>query len=106
MSAQPQQSDSVRGRSLVARELGGGIGYRPQEEILSFGEVRVAGTIKVLRTGTHPQNSRGTRRSECGKQLSHGHKACRFPEGQLLNPIESGLGLKQNCGSSEDTHGF
>lgn len=43
------------GQSLVARGLGRGVVYRPQEEILSFGEVRIAGMIKVLRTATHPQ---------------------------------------------------
>jgi len=48
----------MRGSSLVARGLGRWVVYRPQEEILSFGEVRVAGTTKDLRTGTHPQNSR------------------------------------------------
>lgn len=70
MSAQPQQSGSKRGSSLVVRGLGGGVVYRPQEEILSFGGVRVVAMIKVLRTGTHLQNSRGTRGSECGRALT------------------------------------
>lgn len=44
---------SVSSSSLVARGVGGRVVYRTQEEILSFGEVRVA--------GTHLQNSRGTK---------------------------------------------